>query len=72
MVASVAGRVSRDFFTLIVFRFQPPFYPPDVVKALCLGAKAVGLGRQFLYAQSVSRSSPWRDPAHGLLITPLL
>lgn len=26
---------------------------PDVVKALCLGAKAVGLGRPFLYAQSV-------------------
>ncbi|KAF7784430.1 hypothetical protein Agabi119p4_595 [Agaricus bisporus var. burnettii] len=25
----------------------------DVVKALCLGAKAVGLGRAFLYAQSV-------------------
>jgi len=24
----------------------------DVVKALCLGAKAVGLGRPFLYAQS--------------------
>ncbi|KAJ3530189.1 hypothetical protein NM688_g7746 [Phlebia brevispora] len=24
----------------------------DVLKALCLGAKAVGLGRQFLYAQS--------------------
>ena len=26
----------------------------DVVKAVCLGAKAVGLGRAFLYAQSVS------------------
>lgn len=26
----------------------------DVLKALCLGAKAVGLGRSFLYAQSVS------------------
>lgn len=26
----------------------------DVLKALCLGAKAVGLGRAFLYAQSVS------------------
>lgn len=26
----------------------------DVVKALCLGARAVGLGRAFLYAQSVS------------------
>lgn len=26
----------------------------DVLKALCLGAKAVGLGRPFLYAQSVS------------------
>ncbi|KAF5357138.1 hypothetical protein D9756_006810 [Leucocoprinus leucothites] len=25
----------------------------DVIKALCLGAKAVGLGRAFLYAQSV-------------------
>lgn len=24
----------------------------DVLKALCLGAKAVGLGRPFLYAQS--------------------
>jgi glutamate synthase domain-containing protein 2 len=27
----------------------------DVVKALCLGARAVGLGRAFLYAQSVRR-----------------
>ena len=27
---------------------------PDVVKAACLGARAVGLGRPFLYAQSVS------------------
>lgn len=27
----------------------------DVLKALCLGAKAVGLGRPFLYAQSVSQ-----------------
>lgn len=26
----------------------------DVVKALCLGARAVGLGRPFLYAQTVS------------------
>lgn len=26
----------------------------DVLKALCLGATAVGLGRPFLYAQSVS------------------
>lgn len=26
----------------------------DVLKALCLGARAVGLGRPFLYAQSVS------------------
>lgn len=26
----------------------------DVCKALCLGAKAVGLGRPFLYAQSVA------------------
>lgn len=25
----------------------------DIVKAVCLGAKAVGLGRSFLYAQSV-------------------
>lgn len=25
----------------------------DVIKALCLGARAVGLGRAFLYAQSV-------------------
>lgn len=25
----------------------------DVVKALCLGATAVGVGRPFLYAQSV-------------------
>jgi len=24
----------------------------DVIKAICLGAKAVGLGRPFLYAQS--------------------
>lgn len=24
----------------------------DVLKALCLGAKAVGIGRPFLYAQS--------------------
>lgn len=28
----------------------------DVLKAVCLGAKAVGLGRAFLYAQSVSLS----------------
>ena len=27
--------------------------PADVIKALCLGARAVGLGRAFLYAQSV-------------------
>ena len=26
----------------------------DVVKALCLGANAVGVGRGFLYAQSVA------------------
>lgn len=26
----------------------------DVLKALCLGARAVGMGRPFLYAQSVS------------------
>lgn len=26
----------------------------DVIKALCLGARAVGMGRPFLYAQSVS------------------
>ena len=25
----------------------------DVLKALCLGARAVGLGRTFLYGQSV-------------------
>jgi L-lactate dehydrogenase (cytochrome) len=30
----------------------------DVVKALCLGAKAVGLGRAFLFAQSVSSVPP--------------
>ena len=24
----------------------------DIIKALCLGAKAVGMGRPFLYAQS--------------------
>ena len=29
-------------------------WPTDVLKAVCLGAKAVGLGRPFLYAQSVS------------------
>lgn len=29
----------------------------DVLKALCLGAKAVGLGRAFLYAQSVSNGA---------------
>lgn len=29
-------------------------YPlPDILKALCLGATAVGIGRSFLYAQSV-------------------
>lgn len=28
----------------------------DVIKALCLGATAVGIGRPFLYAQSVSCS----------------
>ncbi|KAJ8084160.1 hypothetical protein PM082_002927 [Marasmius tenuissimus] len=26
--------------------------PQDIVKALCLGARAVGMGRPFLYAQS--------------------
>jgi len=26
----------------------------DILKALCLGATAVGIGRPFLYAQSVS------------------
>jgi hypothetical protein len=30
----------------------------DILKALCLGAKAVGLGRPFLYAQSVSTKLP--------------
>lgn len=27
--------------------------PADILKALCLGATAVGIGRPFLYAQSV-------------------
>ena len=31
---------------------------PDIVKAVCLGAKAVGMGRPFLYAQSVSKVEP--------------
>lgn len=31
----------------------------DVIKALCLGARAVGLGRPFLYAQSVSVVFSW-------------
>lgn len=35
---------------------------PDVLKALCLGARAVGLGRPFLYAQSV------RARAYRLLV----
>ena len=30
-------------------------HPLDVLKALCLGAKAVGIGRPFMYAQGVSR-----------------
>jgi len=29
---------------------------PDVLKALCLGARMVGLGRAFLFAQSVSET----------------
>jgi L-lactate dehydrogenase (cytochrome) len=47
----------------------------DVLKALCLGARAVGLGRAFLYAQSVSpftllscslnNISPHRKQAYG-------
>lgn len=41
------GRISADLFM--------PLADPctDVLKALCLGAKAVGLGRSFMYAQSV-------------------
>jgi len=42
----------------------------DVIKALCLGAKAVGLGRPFLYAQSVSIVFSWifnsDKPASGV------
>lgn len=42
----------------------------DVLKALCLGAKAVGLGRAFMYANSVSRPRTSADqtltPAPGL------
>ena len=33
----------------------------DVLKALCLGARGVGLGRPFLYAQSVRLSLPSSD-----------
>ena len=29
----------------------------DILKALCLGATAVGMGRPFLYAQSVCSQS---------------
>lgn len=34
---------------------------PDVLKALCLGARAVGMGRPFLYAQSVSIRGPFHQ-----------
>ena len=43
-----------------------PFLP-DVLKALCLGAKAVGMGRPFLYAQSVSHSNIVHSPGLTLL-----
>ena len=32
--------------------------PADILKALCLGATAVGIGRPFLYAQSVGSTIP--------------
>jgi hypothetical protein len=34
----------------------------DIVKALALGARAVGMGRPFLYAQSVVLSFPSQRP----------
>lgn len=47
----------------------------DILKALCLGARAVGLGRPFLFAQSVShipqkmrlreRVTNFREQAYG-------
>ena len=40
----------------------------DVLKALCLGAKAVGLGRQFLYAQSVRGNVGCSTASRRLLI----
>lgn len=45
------GKAMIEFITLDLRYFL------DVLKALCLGAKAVGLGRAFLYAQSVSNDS---------------
>lgn len=55
MVASVAALVGEQTTGLITFTW----YSLDVLKALCLGAKAVGLGRAFLYAQSVSMPFAW-------------
>lgn len=49
---SGVGLVRNIMFPLPRHLLNPSFI--DVVKAVCLGATAVGLGRPFLYAQSVS------------------
>lgn len=46
-------RVSRNCVTRLSARFNNFRLCVDILKALCLGAKAVGLGRPYLYAQSV-------------------
>lgn len=42
----------RFFFFLLICATPGVRRGTDVLKALCLGAKAVGLGRPFLYAQT--------------------
>ncbi|KAG6381266.1 hypothetical protein JVT61DRAFT_5671 [Boletus reticuloceps] len=49
MAASVAVLVGEQIIGFITLH---SWFFLDVLKALCLGAKAVGLGRAFLYAQS--------------------
>jgi L-lactate dehydrogenase (cytochrome) len=42
----------------------------DVLKALCLGAKAVGLGRAFLYANGVWGEEGCRRVVQSKLLCP--
>lgn len=46
--------IARQLTTFLVYLDGGIRRGSDVLKALCLGATAVGLGRPFLYAQSVS------------------